>query len=240
MAKKEIEIGQKCAFICENALVLYFDKAETPFVARYDLDSLAQANFEVTDKKDGLFTLGLRDYSGRSQDVGQFGNRADAHQALFTILQALLEHKDDASRKECKIFSLRGMGCMALRLFKWILMTIGALVLLYVLLSVTPTSLFTMGSVQKTQAVQSSAPQSGQQKSLTGQAGQADLSALPEGEAVDADALFAGTQARDDGLAADQDEADKNEQGQHQDTEQEDAAADSADDTSDAASGASK
>ena len=37
--------GQKHAFIRDGALILYFDKAETPFVARFDLDSLAQANF---------------------------------------------------------------------------------------------------------------------------------------------------------------------------------------------------
>lgn len=191
MAKKEIEIGQQCAFIRDNALVLYFDKAETPFVARYDLDSLAQANFEVTDKKDGLFTLALRDYSGRSQDIGQFPNRADAHQALFTILQALLEHKDSTEKTERKMRGVCGIGCMLLRVLKWVLLIIGALVALYIILGLVPASLFSGGN-QVNNVVQAPV-----QKTMTGKNTMADLSTLPEGQAVDADALFSGAMMKD-------------------------------------------
>lgn len=189
MAKKEIEIGQKCAFIRDNALVLYFDKAETPFVARYDLDSLAQANFEVTDKKDGVFTLSLRDYSGRSQDVGQFGNKADAHQALYTILQALLEHTGQNGARSCKPSGWCGIGCAILKLFKWILLIIGALVVLYGLLSIIPVS----GVVSD-----HAAPLKMSSPVVPPQGAQTSLSSLPEGEAVDADTLFGNNSSTDD------------------------------------------
>lgn len=197
MAKQEIEIGQKCAFIRENALVLYFDKAETPFVARYDLDSLAQANFEVTDKKDGLFTLSLRDYSGRAQDVGQFANKADAHQALYTILQALLNHKGQQSGCQRKGFSWCGIGCGLLKLLKWVLLIIGALVLLYGLLGIIPVSGPVSNEVPAVKMSTMSGDAGGQDKVT-------DLSTLPEGEAVDADSLFSDTasQQSDDSTSA--------------------------------------
>lgn len=203
MAKKEIEIGQRCAFINENALVLYFDKAETPFVARYDLDSLAQANFEVTDKKDGLFTLSLRDYAGRSQDVGQFSNKADAHQALYTILQALLEHKGQNGTCTIKPFSLCGIGCGLLKLLKWVLIVIGVLVVLYVLTGLIPVSsnVLTGADMASVSVAPDHAAAMTSNQASSGVA--TGLSALPEGEAVDADALFSGMATTDAAVSAD-------------------------------------
>lgn len=118
----------KQAFIRDHALVLYFDNAETPFVARYDLESLAQANFEVADKKDGTYALTLRDFAGQTQTVGQFAAKADAHQALYAILQALLAHKtqNDAAVQSC------GGVCWLVRLLAAGLIVLGLLMLFYV------------------------------------------------------------------------------------------------------------
>lgn len=95
---------QKSAFIRDGALVLYFEMAEKPVIARFDLDTLAQASFEVSAKdKDGFYTIMLNDFSDQSQAVAQFASKGDAHQALYAILQALLSHKekDAAAQKSC-------------------------------------------------------------------------------------------------------------------------------------------
>jgi hypothetical protein len=79
------------ATIRDNALVLSLDKAETPMVARFDLDSLAQANF-VIQQNGNVHQLNLHDFSGSVQNIAQFANKIDAHQALQHILQALVNH----------------------------------------------------------------------------------------------------------------------------------------------------
>jgi len=84
----------KSAYIRDNALILYFQAAETPLVSRFDLDSLVQANFEVV-KKDEVHALVLRDFAGQRQEITTFANKADAHQALYAILQALLSYGED-------------------------------------------------------------------------------------------------------------------------------------------------
>lgn len=98
----------KSAYIRDDALILYFDLAETPLVARFDLDSLAQANFEVTKRGD-IFVLVLRDFSGMKQEITTFVNKADAHQALYSILQALLsygENKKDDEKKPSLLWKI--------------------------------------------------------------------------------------------------------------------------------------
>lgn len=202
MTAQAIETGQTSASIRDNALILYFDKAETPFVARYDLASLAQANFEVLQKNDGTYILSLRDYAGRAQEVGEFATKADAHQALYLILQAFLQHKDIAAgssagrgARPCGLMCR--IGCFLLRFLKWVLMLTGALVLLYVLLGMIPAPRFlqqqagltgSSADARKTAGVTTDstpAPQTAQH------AGQTDINTLPEGEAVDADSLLA-------------------------------------------------
>jgi hypothetical protein len=79
------------AVIRENALVLSLDKSDMPVVARFDLDSLAQANF-VVQQQGADYQLTLRDFSGTTQPIAQFTNKIDAHQALNHILQALVTH----------------------------------------------------------------------------------------------------------------------------------------------------
>ena len=80
------------AVIRENALILYLDKSETPVVARFDLDSLAQANF-IIQPEGNLHRLNMRDFSNNTQTIAEFSNKIDAHQALNHILQALVNHK---------------------------------------------------------------------------------------------------------------------------------------------------
>lgn len=167
---------QKHAFIREGALILYFDKAETPFVARFDLESLAQASFEVTDKKDGFYHLVLNNYTVGSQTVGQFGSKNDAHQALYEILQALLSYNGN----ENMVCARKPKGCNSFfwRLLKWILLSIVTLLVIYALLILIP--------VPKSLSSRVEAP-------ATQKAGSNALSALPEGEAVDADSVLPPT-----------------------------------------------
>ena len=95
---------EKAAFIRDGALVLYFDMAEKPVLARFDLDTLAQASFEVSAKdKDGFYTIMLHDFSGDPQPVAQFASKGDAHQALYAILQALLSQKEQARSRHAHI-----------------------------------------------------------------------------------------------------------------------------------------
>lgn len=96
------------AVIRENALILSLDKSETPIVARFDLDSLAQANF-VVQQEAGMHRLSMRDFSGNTQTIADFSNKIDAHQALNHILQALVNHKlpkeQNPTSKAAQIFS---------------------------------------------------------------------------------------------------------------------------------------
>jgi hypothetical protein len=110
------------AFIRDDALILHFDTAQTPFVARFDLDSLVQANFEVTNK-DNSFYLTLRDFSGNQQNVAQFSAKADAHQALYAILQALLSHKREGDTSCSK----KSPWCCILKWLIGILLFVGIL-----------------------------------------------------------------------------------------------------------------
>lgn len=87
--KKTIPVPQ--AMIHDGALVLSFDTSEMPTVARFDLDSLAQANF-VIQPADQAYHLNLRDFSGQIQPIAKFTNKIDAHQALHLILQALVTY----------------------------------------------------------------------------------------------------------------------------------------------------
>lgn len=107
---KNIDTRNK-AFIRDDALVLSFDTAEKPFVARFDLDSLVQANFEV-NMRDDFYVLTLRDFSGAEQTVGHFKNKVDAHQALHSILQALLSHVRPSDKDGSSVLW---------RIFKWLL-----------------------------------------------------------------------------------------------------------------------
>lgn len=190
--------GQRKAFIRDGALVLYFDNADTPFVARFDLDSLAQANFEVADKHENIYPLTLRDFSGQVQIVGQFATKADAHQALYAILQALLSHKgDDADA----VTGPCGFWCVMRKVVKWILLVTGAVVLAYNLLVIAARPFSTVRHAPQENAVQ--APVEEQKSEAAPEANTsevqepkaADLSAIPEGEAVDADSLLAPEEA---------------------------------------------
>lgn len=165
--------GQKHAFIRDGALILYFDKAEVPFVARFDLDSLAQANFEVVDKKDGLFHLTLRDYSGETQTIGQFNSKNDAHQSLYLILQALLTQSGDqpvCKKRKCSYLwrVLKGMIKAAL-----VLLVAYVLLQVYVWYNIRHASAPVAVSSVEAPAANNSA-----------------MSAIPEGEAIDADAAL--------------------------------------------------
>jgi len=179
----------KQAVIRDNALILYFENAETPFVARFDLDSLAQANFEVADKKENFFELTLRDFTGTTQVIGQFATKADAHQALYAILQALVSHKEENVVVVEKASAACGFGCVLGKILKWLLIIIGAIVVIYYILGQIPAP----GSAQKINAtnapvaapVMSEAPAA----STVHEGG---LSTAPEGEGVNADALLGG------------------------------------------------
>lgn len=120
----------KKATVRDNTLVLYFDTAENPLVARFDLESLAQAHFEVA-KRDAGFVLILRDFSGAVRDIAQFGSKADAHQALYAILQALLDHDGGVSGtgKKCG-----GKGSWFLCLIKWFFILAGVVSVAWLLM----------------------------------------------------------------------------------------------------------
>lgn len=173
----------KQAFISDNALVLYFDNAVTPFVARFDLDALVQANFEVADKKDGTYSLTLRDFSGETQQVGLFTGKTDAHQALYAILQALLSHNE---RKASTVSEKRsGVLHWVGRLIKILLIFIGCVTVLYYVLSKIPVPVQQNGMAPQTM---SDAPAP---SSVTPQAPQQNpLAELPQGESIDADQLL--------------------------------------------------
>lgn len=181
----------KQAFIRDNALVLYFDNAETPFVARLDLDSLAQANFEVTDKKDGTHALTLRDFSGQVQNIGLFATKADAHQALYAILQALLSYKaENGQGGSC---ARGGFVCWLKKLLKVTLWIIGILVVLYILLGLIPVRT-TEPVSDKADAPVAATQDATSETAPAPQQQDAPLSAAPEGEAVDADAVLGNVQ----------------------------------------------
>ncbi len=112
------------ATIRDNALVLSLDKAETPMVARFDLDSLAQANF-VIQQKGNVHQLNLHDFSGSVQNIAQFANKIDAHQALQHILQALVSHSTPRQTPESI--------ARASRIFSWILKILGIIFIIALL-----------------------------------------------------------------------------------------------------------
>lgn len=186
MSKEELHLaasGQKHAFIRDGALILYFDKAETPFVARFDLDSLAQANFEISDKKDGIYHLTLRDYSGETQTIGEFASKNDAHQALYMLLQALLEQPTGIMLVEKNSNPVwRGIKTF----LNYLLMFFVAAYLLYILatLPIWPTG----PAIEQPAAT----------PLATGK-----VSEIPEGEAIDADTLL-GTSPVQDQVPQDQ------------------------------------
>jgi hypothetical protein len=155
------------AYLRDGALILYFDMAETPFVSRFDLDSLAQANFEVSDKKDGIYSLVLRDYTGQVQTIGQFSSKGDAHQALHAILKALLSQTGSSGGKFC------GLWCFAKGVLKFFVALLLLLLLLYCFLRIParPNSDHLAAPVAQNDVApsNSSAP------------------VVPQGEAVDAD-----------------------------------------------------
>jgi hypothetical protein len=158
------------AFIRDDALILHFDTAQTPFVARFDLDSLVQANFEVTNK-DGGFALTLRDFSGASQNVAQFAAKADAHQALYAILQALLSHARSTPEKSC------GTGSRVWCMFKCLLglaLILGLLYAAFIWFMVRPDAV-----PLKTPAASSAAAMA-----------PAPVATVPEGEPVDMNSLL--------------------------------------------------
>jgi hypothetical protein len=161
----EIEKTTANAYLRDGALILYFDMAETPFLSRFDLDSLAQANFEVADKKDGIYSLVLRDYTGQVQTIGQFSSKGDAHNALYAILKALLSHKEK-SQKTCS-----KLGCFLKGVLKFFLAILLLLALLwgYVWLRLPAKTVHSNPSIAQSDAIRNAQP------------------VVPQGEAVDAD-----------------------------------------------------
>lgn len=159
----------KKAFIRDGALVLYFETAENPVVSRFDLDSLAQANFEV-NKREPNFALVLKDFSGSEQTVAQFSSKADAHQALYAILQALLDHQP--SDKSCGTCCRKSSGWC--RFFKWIFGILTVFVLIYLALILLAGQIDTTAVPEKT-AMAETAP------------------VMPQGESVDLDAMLSDT-----------------------------------------------
>lgn len=173
--------GQKKAFIRDGALILYFDTAEIPFVGRYDLESLAQANFEVSEKREGFYYLTLRDFSGQTQNIGQFGSKTDAHHALYAILQALLsqQEKQGGNRR------IQGSRGKIISFLLNVLKTIAA-ILVAVLILVVVLRLVSTRNVG-TPPIASVGPN--MTTPSPGAAPRAPLD-LPEGEAVDADSIL--------------------------------------------------
>lgn len=165
--------GNKRAFIRDGALILYFDTSEAPFVARFDLDSLAQAKFEIEDKRESAYILTLRDFSGEAQDVGRFNTKAEAHQALHAILQALVSHSQG---RNDKAESFSGKSFLA-GAFKWfvkaLIIAFIVLLLLWIVFAffITP------------------APENGTIPSQTTSSA-SPVSNMPAGEAIDADAIL--------------------------------------------------
>lgn len=117
------------AIIRDNALILSLETAETPLVARFDLDSLAQANF-IVQNFDGIYHLNLRDFSGQVQAIAQFNSKIEAHQALHYILHALVNHSTDTATTQPPKRSLLG------RLISFVLQLCGVVFILLVLYGV--------------------------------------------------------------------------------------------------------
>ena len=161
------------AFIRDDALILHFDTAQTPFVARFDLDSLVQANFEVANK-DGGFALTLRDFSGATQNIAQFTNKADAHQALYAILQALLSHARTPPNNSC---GTKSRFCCFMKALIGTLLVFGLLYAAFIWFMVAPNA----------QPVQTAAvtPHAAAIAPVA-----APVAAAPEGEPVDMNSLL--------------------------------------------------
>jgi hypothetical protein len=155
------------AVIRENALVLSLDKPDTPVVARFDLDSLAQANF-IVQAEGTMHKLVLRDFSGSERLIAQFNNKIDAHQALQHILQALVSHNTPAHHaadKKCTIGRVGG----------WVLKALGIIfILLAVLIGFQLLATRSPVESEFTSKVQTTMPST----------------ILPEGQPMDIDGLF--------------------------------------------------
>ena len=173
---------ENAAYIRDGALVLYFDRAEKPVLARFDLDTLAQASFEVSAKdKDGFYTVMLYDFSGEAQPVAQFASKGDAHQALYAILQALLHHKG-GKNKGVKPDGVKGWAARAVTMLAKLIMYVSVLLVLLV------AGDFVYFNYIK--PALEPAPANGAQQTAVppSQETEADPAAsLPEGEAVSAD-----------------------------------------------------
>ncbi len=129
--------------------------------------------------------MSLRDYSGDSQTIGQFSAKSDAQQALYDIVQALLNYNDDAVCATPKKKACSRVKCFFAALLKAFLYLLAAILVIYAFLHIpVPTS-------TKTQApAVVSAPVSEDAASVA-PAASSDLSEIPEGEAVDADSILA-------------------------------------------------
>jgi hypothetical protein len=162
----------KKATVRDNTLVLYFDTAENPLVARFDLESLAQTHFEVM-KKDASFALVLRDFSGSVRDIAVFPSKADAHQALYAILQALLEYDGGGT---CSKSCCRKKRSLFVSLIKWFFILVGVAATGWLAV------LFLTSPVQNSVPHQESVP--------TVSAPRTDGLNAPDGQAVDLDSVL--------------------------------------------------
>jgi hypothetical protein len=183
--------SKKHASVRDGVLILYFEGAETPFVARFDLDSLAQANFEVADKKDGFHTLVLRDYSGDTQTIGQFSEKADAQQALYDIVQALLNNTSETSAvcATANPKSCSRVKCFFAWLLKAIMYLLLAVLVIYGILHI-PVSSTRIAKPTAPAATESNGQGDVAPSAAKEERNVPNLSILPEGEAVDADSIL--------------------------------------------------
>ncbi len=157
------------ATIRDGALILSLEAAEVPLVARFDLDSLAQANF-IVQSFDKFHQLSLRDFSGQIQPIAQFSNKMDAHHALHHILQALVTQSETSSPQKKRI-SFRSI-------LAWILMLLGVGFLL--------TVVYAFFLYKGQLPVPSQLPQAVQLPDIS----------VPEGEPQDVDHLYPSPQER--------------------------------------------
>lgn len=188
------------ATVQNGTLILHFENAETPMVSRLDLDSLAQATFEV-QQKDGAYYLRLHDSaahdSNTGQNFGKFTTKADAHQALHAILQALLAQQPETMKSACSTSAGR---CSKKGKCGWLL-CFGKIILFLLVAFI----LFSLGGLNGMRVAEYKA----QQKSVaTTEAPVAaptvaeqpaavptpETVTAPEGEAMDADALLGGNE----------------------------------------------
>jgi hypothetical protein len=133
MFKKKPEQSAKqsgSAMIRDNALILSLENSDTPVVARFDLESLAQANF-IVQNYEGLFQLSLRNFAGQIQPIAQFVNKIDAHQALQHILHALVSYNNPDKKPQPQKTSIFLKAIKIILMFCGVLFLIALLYLLY-------------------------------------------------------------------------------------------------------------